>query len=122
MVIGPTLIKGLTSPLPRKGTLACLCDVNTRTSGASVRGNAAEKISVTHHFVIWSMEFFVSTRFHVAPSKGMLAFFFFFFSGSLGPHHDQTHPICPGRNHFSLMVFDVVGRSILGHWYQEKVC
>ena len=45
----------------------------------------------------------------MAPSKGMLAGFF---SGSLGPHHGQTHPICPGRNHFAPMVFDVVGRNI----------
>ena len=39
----------------RKGTLAYICDVISRTLGASVRAKAAEKISVTYHFVIWSM-------------------------------------------------------------------
>ena len=39
--------------VPTKGTLAYLCDVITRTLGASVGGKAAEKISVTYHFVIW---------------------------------------------------------------------
>ena len=56
--------------VPKKGTLAYRCDVITRTLGASVGAKAAEKISVTCHFVIWSMKVFVSTKFY-----GMLAFF-----------------------------------------------
>ena len=39
----------------RKGTLAYLCDVITRTFRASVGGKAAKNFSVTYHFVIWSM-------------------------------------------------------------------
>ena len=41
--------------VPRKGTLAYLCDVTTLTLGVSVGGRAAEKVSVTYHFVIWSI-------------------------------------------------------------------
>ena len=41
--------------VPRKGTLAYLRDVITRTLGASVGGKVAEKISVTYRFVVWSM-------------------------------------------------------------------
>ena len=41
--------------VPRKGTLAYLRDVITQISGASVGAKAAEKISVTYYFVIWSM-------------------------------------------------------------------
>ena len=63
--------------VPRKGTLAYLCDVITQTLGASIGGKAAEKMYIAYHFVIWSMQAFVSTRFHVVPRKSMLAFFFF---------------------------------------------
>ena len=41
--------------VPRKDTLAYLCDVITRTLGASVGGKAAENNSGTYHFVIWSI-------------------------------------------------------------------
>ena len=44
--------------------------------GTSVEGKTAEKNSDTYHFVIWSMQAFVSTRFHVVPRKDMLAVFF----------------------------------------------
>ena len=63
-----------------KGKLAYLCDVITRTLGASVGGKATEKISVSYHFVIWSMLAFVSTRFYLVPRKGMLGVFW----GSVG--------------------------------------
>ena len=89
--------------VPKKGTLAYLCDVITRILRAFVGGKPAEKITVTYHFVIWSMYAFVSTRFHVVPRKGMLAVLL----GVFGPHYYcLTHSICPGRNHFLLMVFD----------------
>ena len=72
--------------VPKKGTLAYRCDVITRTLGASVGAKAAEKISVTYHFVIWSMKVFVSIRFHVVSTKSMLADFFVFFGPPLRPN------------------------------------
>ena len=73
----------------RKGTLACLCDVITQTLRVSVGGKAAEKISVSYHFVIWSMQTSVSTRFYVVPTQGMLTFL----GGYLDPHYGQTRLI-----------------------------
>ena len=40
--------------VPKKGTLAYLCDVHSNFGG-SVGDEAAEKISVTYHFAIWLM-------------------------------------------------------------------
>ena len=52
--------------------------------------------------------------------KGMLAFFW----GVFGPPLITAKCIQadPAENHFLPMVFDVVGRNMLGYWYLEKVC
>ena len=48
--------------------------VITRTLEASAGGKAAEKISVSYHFVISAMWAFVCTKFHVVPRKSTLAY------------------------------------------------
>ena len=56
----------------------------------------------------------------MAPRKVMLAFFFGLWGPIITAKRIQSAPA--EINHFSPMVFDVVGRNIFGYWYLEKVC